>query len=51
MWTELRGWSKHYDPERTARELSVDDWKVFLDVVAETNAFAHVVSRATSAST
>ncbi len=45
MWAELRGWSKHYAPERVARELSGDDWKLFLDVVAETNAFVEAVTQ------
>lgn len=44
MWAELRGWSKHYAPERVARELSDDDWKLFLSVVEETNAFADAVT-------
>ncbi len=45
MWAELSGWSKHYAPERVARELSDDDWKLFLDVAAETNAFVEAVTQ------
>ncbi len=45
MWAELQGWSKHYLPERAARELSEDDWRLFLDVVAETSAFVEAVTR------
>jgi hypothetical protein len=45
MWAELLGWSKHYDPERAARELGDDDWELFLDVVAETNAFVEAVTQ------
>ncbi len=32
-------------PERVARELCDDDWKLFLDVVAETNAFVEAVTQ------
>ena len=45
MWAELQGWSKHYVPERAARELSDDDWQLCLDVVAETRAFVEAVTR------
>lgn len=45
LWPELSGWSKHYAPERVARELSDDDWRLFLDVVAETNAFIDAVTQ------
>lgn len=45
MWAELSGWAKHYVPERVARELSDDDWKLFLDVVAGTNAFVEAVTQ------
>lgn len=42
-WTELKGWSRHYDAPRAAGELS--DWAVFLSVVEETQAFADTVAR------
>ena len=45
MWAELQGWSRHYLPEQAARELSEDDWRLFLDVVAETSAFVEAVTR------
>ncbi len=44
MWAELRDSSKHYVSQRVARELSDDDWKLFLDVVAETSAFVDAVT-------
>lgn len=44
-WAELLGWSKHYDPTRAARELSDDDWALFLSVIEETRAFAETVTR------
>jgi len=44
-WAELLGWSRHYDPARAARELSDDDWALFLSVIEESNAFAEAVTR------
>jgi ParB family chromosome partitioning protein len=44
-WAELLGWSRHYDPARAARELSDDDWALFLSVIEETNAFVETVTR------
>jgi len=44
-WAELLGWSRHYDPARAARELSDDDWALFLSVIEETRAFAETVTR------
>lgn len=44
-WAELLGWSRHYDPERAARELSDDDWALFPSVSEETRAFAETVAR------
>lgn len=44
-WTELKGWSRHYDAPRAAGERSDGDWAVFLSVVEETQAFADTVAR------
>lgn len=46
VWSEMEGWSKHYDAEEIARESSNDDWSTFLRVLEETNAFAEAVDLA-----
>lgn len=46
VWSEMEGWSKHYDADEIARESSNDDWSTFLRVLEETNAFAEAVDLA-----
>lgn len=46
VWSEMEGWSKHYDVDEIARESSNDDWSTFLRVLQETNAFAEAVDLA-----
>jgi ParB family chromosome partitioning protein len=43
VWSEMEGWSKHYDPHAVATELSADDWSVFMRVLDETSEFARTV--------
>ncbi|GGO85045.1 hypothetical protein GCM10011584_04050 [Nocardioides phosphati] len=45
-WAEMDGWSKKYDAEQIAREITPDDWALFLRVIDETRAFAEAVSLA-----
>lgn len=45
-WAELDGWTRRYDIEQVARELSADDWALFLRVVKETAAFAEALAAA-----
>ncbi len=39
-WTELDGWTQHYDVAELAAALKTEDWERFEHVVAETVAFA-----------
>jgi len=39
-WTELDGWSQHYDVEEIAAGVKQEEWELFVRVVAETVAFA-----------
>lgn len=48
VWGEMEGWSKHYDADEIAREVSNDDWATFLRVQQETNTFAEAVELARS---
>lgn len=45
-WTELDGWSQHYDVNEIADGLKQDEWELFVRVVAETVAFAHTLREA-----
>ena len=45
-WAEMDGWSKKYDAEQIAREITPDDWTLFLRVIDEAKAFADAVSLA-----
>lgn len=45
-WTELDGWSQHYDINEIADGLKPDEWELFVRVVAETVAFAHTLREA-----
>jgi ParB family chromosome partitioning protein len=45
-WTELDGWSQHYDPAELAGSLKDDEWERFERVVAETVSFAEVLRNA-----
>lgn len=45
-WAELEGWSTHFDPELIAREVSTEDWTLFLRVLDESRAFADSVALA-----
>jgi ParB family chromosome partitioning protein len=42
----MDGWSKKYDVEQIAREITPDDWALFLRVIEETKAFADAVTLA-----
>ena len=48
-WAEMDGWSKKYDVEQIAREITPDDWALFLRVIDETQAFAEAVNLAREA--
>lgn len=39
-WSDLDGWTDHYDPEALAAEVSEDDWAMFERVLSETETFA-----------
>lgn len=45
-WSDLDGWTEHYDYEVLAKELSDDEWGQFERVVAATTAFAAEVRAA-----
>ena len=48
-WAEMDGWSKKYDVEQIASEITPDDWALFLRVIDETQAFAEAVNLAREA--
>lgn len=43
VWREMDGWSKHYDANQVATELSAEDWAMFNRVLEETTTFARTV--------
>ena len=45
-WTDLDGWSAHYDAEEVGVKLPDKDWETFERVLRETNAFAEVARAA-----
>lgn len=45
-WTDLDGWSAHYDAEEVGLKLADKDWETFERVLRETNAFAEVARAA-----
>jgi ParB family chromosome partitioning protein len=45
-WTDLDGWSAHYDAEEVGVKLADKDWETFERVLRETNAFAEVARAA-----
>lgn len=45
-WSDLDGWSQHYDPAEVGAELSEGDWEMFERVLAESVAFADEARRA-----
>jgi len=42
-WSDLDGWTDHYDPTALATDLSDDDWAMFERVLSETEDFAEQV--------
>jgi ParB family chromosome partitioning protein len=45
-WTDLDGWSAHYDAEEVGVKLPDKDWETFERVLRETTAFAEVARAA-----
>jgi ParB family chromosome partitioning protein len=45
-WTDLDGWSAHYDAEEVGVKLAGKDWETFERVLRESNAFAEVARAA-----
>jgi ParB family chromosome partitioning protein len=45
-WTDLDGWSAHYDAEQVGVKLAHKDWETFERVLRETSAFAEVARTA-----
>jgi ParB family chromosome partitioning protein len=45
-WSDLQGWTKHYDATEVGQQLSDDDWAMFEGVLEETCAFAEAARRA-----
>lgn len=45
-WSDLKGWSKHYDATAVGQQLSDEDWSMFESVLEETRVFADTARHA-----
>lgn len=45
-WSDLDGWTDHYDARALAADLSSEEWAMFERVLAESEVFAHELSAA-----
>ena len=45
-WSDLQGWTTHYDATEVGQRLSDDDWAMFEGVLHETSVFAEAARRA-----